>query len=322
MNMARTSPLASDEVCVLTGRQGLLFGVFSRPQDAITAGVLIIAGQPQTRVGSHRMFVRMARHLAARGIAALRIDCGGWGDSPGDALPFELASADIDAAARELRRRIGPEAPLLLLGLCDGASAVVLALDDLSPEVRPAALGLINPWVRSQATHARSLLKTYYARRLSQPGLARRLLTGKVPMKNLLGPVKAWWAARRAPGRNAATVPAGEENGSESASPVDLPTVMLQALERHSQPVWAVLSGRDLTAGELESLIERERRWRQRVAKQGAILRIAGADHTLTEPRDLANACDWLGAQIESLRGGRPSSAPSVPSNAFTVDNR
>ena len=52
-------------------------------------GVLIIVGGPQYRVGSHRQFVQLARALASNGIATMRFDYTGMGDSQGKKAEFD-----------------------------------------------------------------------------------------------------------------------------------------------------------------------------------------------------------------------------------------
>jgi LmbE family N-acetylglucosaminyl deacetylase len=76
-----------------------LFGVLHRPVQPGTRGVVIVVGGPQTRVGSHRQFVLLARALAAAGVAALRFDYRGMGDSSGSVRDFTTIDADIWAGA-------------------------------------------------------------------------------------------------------------------------------------------------------------------------------------------------------------------------------
>ena len=63
-----------------------LLGVLHTPdsdKDKKT-GVVIVVGGAQSRVGSHRMFVTLARGLAELGCTVLRFDRRGMGDSGGD----------------------------------------------------------------------------------------------------------------------------------------------------------------------------------------------------------------------------------------------
>ncbi|MEQ8659382.1 MAG: hydrolase 1, exosortase A system-associated, partial [Gammaproteobacteria bacterium] len=49
-------------------------GVLHAAAGASATGVVVIVGGPQTRVGSHRQFVLLARRLAAAGYPVLRFD--------------------------------------------------------------------------------------------------------------------------------------------------------------------------------------------------------------------------------------------------------
>lgn len=305
MSAQNATTAASESAVVFDGTQGPLVGVISAPAEAARALVLIVAGQPQTRVGSHRMFVELARGLAARGVAVLRFDAGGWGDSPGEARPFEESARDVAAAARALvATRGGGEAagsadrppdsaphsaadsagqsaaadtpPLWIWGLCDGASAAVLALPALrEAEVEPQALCLVNPWVRSEASHADAMVRTYYGRRIFSGEFWGRLLTGKVPLRHLLEPLRH--LARRGAG-------SAEPDTRAAAPSADLPGQLLAELSRYRGRVVTVLSGNDLTAGETESLLRSGRRWRRRIERDGEVIRVPGADHTFSDP--------------------------------------
>src|ERR1700694_1316605 len=75
-----------------------LIGVLSPAPVPASRGVLIVVGGPQCRVGSHRQFTLLARHLAERDVPTLRFDCRGMGDSDGEMRTFERVGADIRCA--------------------------------------------------------------------------------------------------------------------------------------------------------------------------------------------------------------------------------
>jgi len=148
-----------------------LVGVLSAPDGpASETGLLVVVGGPQVRMGSHRQFVQLTRHLAAHGIAAMRFDVRGMGDSSGEAAGFERLHEDIEAAVSELMRRRPEVKRVALWGLCDGASACLLYLQR-KPDARIAGLALLNPWVRSEQTLARARVRHYYWHRLTATGL-------------------------------------------------------------------------------------------------------------------------------------------------------
>ena len=75
-----------------------LFGILSIPDQPISRGVLIVVGGPQYRVGSHRQFTLLARHLATAGIPVMRYDYRGMGDSEGEIRTFENLHDDLHTA--------------------------------------------------------------------------------------------------------------------------------------------------------------------------------------------------------------------------------
>lgn len=85
------------------------------------------------RIGPHRFNAKLARALAQEGLATLRIDLSGQGDSgtPGEALPFEQqAVADLQAAMDHFQRLCGVER-FAIAGICSGAyNGLAAALAD------------------------------------------------------------------------------------------------------------------------------------------------------------------------------------------------
>jgi len=106
------------------GPSARLFGVLHEPAaDASALPFLLCHALGEEKLWSHRVLVDTARTLASAGHAVLRFDCTGTGDSFGEFSATSLSSccADIEAAADELRRRVGA-GHLGLLGLRLGAS--------------------------------------------------------------------------------------------------------------------------------------------------------------------------------------------------------
>ena len=149
-----------------------LIGILHQPNPARPAqrlGVLIVVGGPQVRVGSHRQFVQVARALADDGYPVLRFDVRGMGDSAGAQRSFEQLTPDIGAAVDELLRQCPQLQQVVLWGLCDGASASLLYLAERQGDARIAGLCVLNPWVRSELSLARTQVQHYYTRRLVDP---------------------------------------------------------------------------------------------------------------------------------------------------------
>jgi uncharacterized protein len=86
----------------------------------------------EEKLWSHRVFVSIARSLAARGHCVLRFDYAGAGDSTGMTPGTDLAThlADLRAAIAALRARRGTDGPIGLLGLRLGATFAALAAEE------------------------------------------------------------------------------------------------------------------------------------------------------------------------------------------------
>lgn len=249
-------------------------------------GVVIVPGQPQTRVGSHRMFVQLARALAAAGYPTLRYDLAGYGDSDGIRSAYDATPADVAAAVAALRAEAPQVQRVVLWGLCDGATAAALASDDIS---QLAGLVLANPWVHDESLRARALVDDHYRGRIASAAFWRRLLTGGVR----IGPaiVEAAGHMRRAlaPRRTTPDTPAER---------------LLRVLQTSRASVALLLSGQDLTAGEMNALLASDERW-ARVAGRLSIEPLPQADHTMSRSDDLRRA---VAATIAFLDGLRPAS--------------
>lgn len=191
-----------DEALLFPCHGEILPGILSRPQGVAAApggasgiapeqagdtGVLVVVGGPQYRVGSHRQFLLLARHLAGEGFPVLRFDYRGMGDGSGAMRHFDEIGPDIGAAIDAFQQACPSLRQIVLWGLCDAASAALLYVD-ASHDERVAGLVLLNPWVRSEVSLAQTQLKHYYGQRLLQREFWQKLLRGRVEVrKSVLG---------------------------------------------------------------------------------------------------------------------------------------
>jgi predicted alpha/beta hydrolase len=106
-----------------------LFGLFHAPERDSQMAVLVCAPFGQEAIRSHRLFRVLSDRLARTGVAVLRFDYFGSGDSPGDDEDGELEGwrRDIGTAHEELRRRVGSRRIVWLGARLGGAMAVLAA---------------------------------------------------------------------------------------------------------------------------------------------------------------------------------------------------
>ncbi len=273
-----------------------LLGVLATPGDPASAsgvGVLVVVGGPQYRVGAHRQFVQFARALAEAGHSVLRFDVRGMGDSTGAPRSFESLSDDIRAAVDTLREQAPRCGQLVLMGLCDGASAALMYVHDTGDR-RIDALCLLNPWLRSAESLARTHVKHYYLRRLASGEFWRKLLGGGVG----LGALREFGRTLAASRRRGAATAGGSAQGRAG---LDFRSAMLKGCQQFHGPVLLALSGDDLTAKEFADATAANAGWRAAFARsQVQHTPLAAADHTLSDAsarQAFEAACvAWLGA--------------------------
>lgn len=279
--------MSVDEVVVTIDCRGqTLLGVLAMPPAVLPRNELamvIVVGGPQYRAGSHRQFVQLARAVAAAGFACLRFDVRGMGDSEGEPRSFEDLDDDIEAALDTLFACLPHLQRAVLWGLCDGASAALL-YSDRRADLRVTALGLANPWARSEPTLARTRLKHYYLQRLADPAFWRKLLGGQIKLNAL---TELGSAMRRA--RSDAPAQASADPGFHGR--------MARALQQRL-PTLLLLSGRDHTAREFEEWLRSEPAATQALQQAGQVHRLPEVDHTFSERTGSARVeqitIDWL----------------------------
>lgn len=257
-----------------------LIGIVHPGADDATMAVVVVVGGPQYRAGSHRQFTHLARHISAGGIPTFRFDMRGMGDSGGEFPGFESVDADIRAAIDALISTAPAIRRVVLWGLCDGASAITFYAHS---DPRIAGAVLLNPWIRTDATHAQAQLKHYYARRIFTAEFWRRLMSGSVDLKTSLRDfMKNFRQARRA----AASGPAQDDSPTRMTvdSHAALPERMRQGLAAFSGRVLMIISGNDLTAQEFDDVTGESPEWKS-VLQSGKLERfdLPGADHTCSK---------------------------------------
>ena len=269
-----------------------LLGILTRPEIPNETGIIVIVGGPQYRVGSHRQFVLLSRTLAAAGYAVLRFDYRGMGDSEGKQRDFQAISPDIAAAIEALCKHVPSVKKVALWGLCDGASAALLYCFE-TQDPRVSNLCLLNPWVRSEASLARTQLKHYYTQRLMQQEFWLKLLNGKMALSALSSLA---------------------QNIRLSASGSGWLTMEKQSFQQSMATAWnsfsgqilLLLSSEDYVAKEFLEYAGADSAWKSSLGQSNLFRRdLDGIDHTFSSAasRKLAEnlTLDWLARQPTQL---------------------
>lgn len=271
-------------------RGDTLVGLLHRPDPASTSarvaqastrGVLfVVGGGPQYRTGGHRQLTLWARALSAQGFPAFRFDYRGMGDAQGRFQGFEAIDADICAAIDEFFARVPTLTEVVLWGECDAASAILFYAHR---DARVKGLVLLNPWVRTPAGEAQTILRFYYAQRLLQASFWKKVLGLRFnPLASL---ASAWRLLQRARRPAPGAVPARQ--GS-------LPERLLQGMTNFQGPVLLVLSGRDLIAREFDGLVSGASAWQtQFVRKPVTRHDLPEGDHTFSSALQRQQVVSW-----------------------------
>lgn len=247
-----------------------LVGILSLPATATTTdtAVIIVVGGPQYRAGSHRQFVLLARRLAAAGYAVLRFDYRGMGDSSGPVNTFLTADRDIGAAIEALQNQLPAVKSIVLWGLCDAASAALLYVHH-TQDARVTGLCLLNPWVRSEASLARTQVKHYYIQRVMQRSFWSKLLSGQVALAALKGLAK--------------NIRLSTSTRTSGTDKLPFQQQMAASWMDFGGHILLILSGSDYTAKEFLEYAATDAAWskalqRQKLERQD----LPGADHTFS----------------------------------------
>jgi alpha-beta hydrolase superfamily lysophospholipase len=277
------------ETPVRMGPSGSLFGILSlpaHPRDNAPP-VLIANTGANPRSGNARGAVAVARWLAANGIASLRMDGAGIGDSAIETgergQPYSAqGDSDVTAGIDELARRFG--AQVLLLGMCSGAFHALRAAYD---DHRIAGLMLVNlqkfAWQGGESLSVvqRTTFRTtrFYFHNLVSARVWQRLVHGEI---NVGGITRA--LAGRALRRVAAAGDPALALLKQHETQVGRVRRKMRELQRRNVPILFVLSGNDPGLDEIAEYFGAQGRQFRR--QPNVMFRLLeGADHTLS--------CHW-----------------------------
>jgi alpha/beta superfamily hydrolase len=196
------------EKAVVLGQRKSLVGIVTElPATTINRRLGIILLNPGLvhRVGPSRIYVKIARALAAKGFVVLRFDFSGIGDSAvrQDHLPFEKSAISEAREAMNFLRTTRDIDHFILLGGCSGA---VVALETAGCDPRVQHTVLINyPVVSDEEPEAspqrlsRAKSHYYWNFALFNPRSWGKLLTGKADYRHIFSVLGSQVRRRLAP---------------------------------------------------------------------------------------------------------------------------
>lgn len=273
-----------------------LIGILHQTKEPANMGVLLVVGGPQYRVGSHRQFVLLARHLAAQGIPVMRFDVRGMGDSTGEPRRFSQIDDDIGAAVDCLLTACPDLQGVVLWGLCDGASA---ALFYAYQDSRVKGLVLLNPWVFTEQGAAKTYLKHYYLQRLASADFWRKVFSLRFDYGQSL--VSLLDLLRKA-GRSTENRRQQPDKMAVVDESLALPVRMRECLKRFDYSALLILSGRDLTADEFRDVVENDADWQALLSKPSLTRQdFPEADHTFSSAVWRDQVAIWTANWIKLL---------------------
>jgi dienelactone hydrolase len=180
---------------VFFGGARRLFGILAiptagPPRPELPAIILLNAGTAH-RVGSHRLYVPLARRWAALGFAVLRVDLSGIGDSPVPAgcrenLTYPRDGLDDVRAAMDFLTETTGAGRFVVTGLCSGGD-IAFQLGFKEPRVAGAIM--MNP--RTFLVNDLAMVDAYerarwYQRSATRGASWRKLLRGEVDVARAL----------------------------------------------------------------------------------------------------------------------------------------
>lgn len=247
------------------GARATRIGVATQATRIANQALLILAAPGETRTGPARLYVRLARELAARGLPSLRLDA----PDGGDCAPRAITRMELDdhavAAARHLLGQ-HPDARVAVLAVGWGAAGAARVWTALAGANLPlSALCLVDPVIGM-------------AVETEKPG---------------------WWSrlhALSAPEPGQAAMPdAGED---EFAGSAELWSSLPASVREARAKLLVVARGRAVSGGPLVELAFGDRGWRKALRRSDGWLELAQADPWFTRTTDWQTLTDWLAARL------------------------
>ncbi|SAK92505.1 alpha/beta hydrolase [Caballeronia catudaia] len=308
---------------VIFGAAGL-FGILCEPRGRLAGGPVIVITNTAGTVhhGDSRLSVRIARDMARRGIASLRLDARGIGDSPARSPDGTLEATvsihaqttieDVATAAAWLKRK-GYDT-VVMFGICSGAYSAVRA-----SLVEPAIGAVIAVNLQGFYIPERLTLQELRARRrntmarlgpaILKPEKWWLVLSGKRGLKPIVKAFVSHAAARLH--SQVAGVSRGKPGNAAEKTPVH-PHEVVHALERKGVRTLLVYGAGDEGLELLNAHFGRHGKKLSRLTKVKAAV-CMDVDHAVYDTRAFASVMALSETFIKDLHPGSVPVRETVP---------
>ena len=288
-------PLCAEQIASF-GPGGRLAGVLTTPVSAprATAVVLLNAGVVH-HVGPQRLWVTLARHLAASGFPVLRFDHAGLGDSlrRDGGEPFEQSSlADVGDALGWLESST-PCRRFALVGLCAGTLTAFRAAER---DPRIASLVLLTALLEDPATVPEDVVAEAMDRRVGRSYVTQKAVSGDAWRRLLTGQVDAGKVLRTL-GRTAFAPARAKVEPPRPGTAAAL--AGLEAILRRGTSI-AFLFAEPTTVLEYFRMTIEPRLPALEQAGRVSMTVLKGADHTFTAQSDQMRVQDTISRWLEA----------------------
>jgi len=272
-----------------------LIGVVHVPERSRSRGILaIVAGGPQYRAGCCRQLIQMARVLAAQGFPVMRFDYRGLGDGDGPYTGFQGNGPDLEAAIAVFLATAPDLQEVVLWGGCDAASAAMI-----HGPTHALVSGMIlgNPFVHTEATAAKAVVKHYYLQRIRQKAFWLKVARLQMnPFKVIASVANVL--------RRALVKPVSGSAALDSQKKPPFPDQMLAGMKSYRGRVLLLMSGRSIVSKEFNDLVKVSKDWRQAMARLDVTrIDFPEADQAFStveaRAQQINAACNWLAAWPE-----------------------
>jgi uncharacterized protein len=315
-----------EEVVTIRNSAGLkLYCMLARPEGALRKDVACVLLSPgvKMRVAPHRMYRKLAADFLARGIAVLRVDFHGLGDSEGELLEGQLDQLyravqlgrhvdDARSAFRWLERELGIR-KFIVGGLCGGALTGLLAaeVDESVAALYSVGIPVVldgsgEPAAQNMTQGQLRDMRKGYLAKLFSPSAWMRLFSMRSDLRSILRSLfpRLFPSGPKGVFQASADVPPPSSAPAANLNPRYAPAFF--RLMQRSRPALLIFSGADRLQFEYQEKFVAL--WREPLEKFTGLLRvdvIPNANHVLGDPDWIRQARE-ITAQWLDLNFGEP----------------